>query len=552
MWHIPNDIEIGIDWRIKIYESGNSSNYAWSENFEILSFITITNPSALTQWDAGKSHEILWISKGGILWVDIEIYNGSNLIYSLVNSTANTGSYFWEIPIDIIPGMNWKVKIIDSNDTSTFAWSDEFEIYTYKSLIITNPTIETRWERGSGQYIHWVTTGNITHVNIEIYKGGGRRYILGNHSENDEAKYWKISPSEEPGMNWRVRIIDSHNSSFEVWSDNFEIYSFPDLFITTPRSESEWEADYSYFITWTKSVRCNTTNVYIELYKEVDLKYSLGQTENDGIFLWSVPEDPEPGTDWYVKITDVDNSSIFAYSDNFEIFTDKSITVVNPFSQSSWGVSVWGSPSSYNIVWSSKGMISHVNIDIYKGPNLEYTINETENDGIFNWTLPGYIHPGSDWRIKITSTYFLNVYDWSAYFEIYAITSILVVFPNERLIARRGEYLDILWNSTGPINRVNIELYENRIFMKTIALNEINDKRHLWRIPESLKLSKDYSIKIINAHDSSLYDFGDEKFEVKEGLGAPFPIVELSLIFGFIGIGTVGAFIIMKKLKKRK
>ena len=72
-WSIPADITRGSDWRIKISETSNSSNYGWSEYFEIVTSIHLISPENSSIWESGRSHTIRWTTKGSIFNVEIDI-----------------------------------------------------------------------------------------------------------------------------------------------------------------------------------------------------------------------------------------------------------------------------------------------------------------------------------------------------------------------------------------------------------------------------------------------------------------------------------------------
>ena len=59
-----------------------------------------------------------------------------------------------------------------------------------------------------------------------------------------------------------------------------------------------------------------------------------------------------------------------------------------------------------------------MDIDIYKGNTLKYTLSGVPNNGSYIWTLDEGIETGGDWRIKISNSDDSSEYDWSDYFYI--------------------------------------------------------------------------------------------------------------------------------------
>jgi len=543
-WIIPEGVPRGIDWNIKITDSSNSTLYGISENFEVSTSIYITSPSFDSIWYSGKPQVIKWLTTGNISHVDIEVYKSSTLMYSLVNDTENLDKYTWLIPFSIEAGTDWNVKVIDSHNDSIYDNSANFEIYTKKSITITNPNLGTRWERGTNQYITWTYTGEITNVDIEIYKDTTLKYVV-NETECDGARFWEISPNEEEGNDWWIRMKNSDNTSLYDDSDYFEIYFHPDILVRTPRYNTRWEADKSYFITWSTAVRTNFSHVDIEVYNGLQLMYDLGQSENDGQFLWEIPYDPPPGTTWTIRIINSDNHSMYGLSTNFEIFTDKSITVINPISSSNLGYS-----ETTEIEWTSTGSISHVDLEIYKGSELKQTFNHTENDGFLTWKLPYFNDPGEDWRINIAASDYLAVNDWSADFNTYIIPTVTVLEPNTPRTLIKGDYFDITWTTNGSISFVKIELFKENEKILTIKDRALNDGRHLWHlIEQDFKKSDDYWIKISDADDASVFDVSDEYFEITDSSLGWLNIV---IIGGILGVTIPTSYFGYKRIKKRR
>lgn len=81
----------------------------------------------------------------------------------------------------------------------------------------------------------------------------------------------------------------------------------------------------------------------------------------------------------------------------------------------------WEDFNDYSIRWSSKGSISRVKIQLYKGTTFveDITYSYTDNDGEYDfhiWSSEDYY--GTNYRIKITDYDDSRVYDYSDYFSI--------------------------------------------------------------------------------------------------------------------------------------
>ena len=533
LWTVPEGVSIGIDWKIKISNASDSLIYAVSEFFEIVTAIVVLNPKLTSKWYTGRRYEITWSSTGNISSINIEFRKGGILQYPIkgipLNNVPNNKSYSWDIKHDVLSGTNWAVRIVDSNKTSIYGESDNFEISNEKSIIFTNPTSATSWERGTDQYIRWFSTGNISYVDIEFFLGGSPKYLISG-TENDGALFWEINLEEEPGVDWEISITASDNSSIFALSGFFEIFEREILEISTPHITSRWLANTSQLISWTESAGSNISYVNIDLYKGINPNpvYSFTSIESDGELTWEMPYDPPPGNDWFIKISDTSNSSVYSYSDNFEIYTYKSLKLMTPTVISDWSI-----PEDQLIRWVWTGEISHVNIEISKGSELKYELFNIENTGLYHFYLPYFEEPGNDWSVNLSVSTYRSVYDIVENFEAHIKRTVTVLNPNSAIVIFMNEYYDIVWTTNGTISDVKIDLYEEEVFVQTITDRTVNDGRFLWHIISSVRLSDLYQIKISDADNPNVYNFSDPYFKIED---LTIPSYNLVILIAFFSV----------------
>ncbi|MBN2835120.1 MAG: hypothetical protein JXR48_09160 [Candidatus Delongbacteria bacterium] len=141
-WAIPTDLEVSNDYKINI--SGvNSSNIndQSNNNFSLIAhsndpYITLISPNGSENFLSDNQIEIKWDSNFADD-VSLELYkNGA--IYKTINSQVqNSGSYTWDIPVDIIHSRDYKIKITRKVDELVLDYSDsEFNIL---DLMIIDP-----------------------------------------------------------------------------------------------------------------------------------------------------------------------------------------------------------------------------------------------------------------------------------------------------------------------------------------------------------------------------------------------------------------------------
>ncbi|MFX1317351.1 MAG: GPI anchored serine-threonine rich family protein, partial [Promethearchaeota archaeon] len=130
---IPSGLDNSTQYQIKITDATNPAIEDISDNFEIFTTpevdsLTVTNPSSLTAWEMGTSHTITWTSTGSITNVKIELFKDGVLVLLITASTANDGSYTWDIPTDLEDGIDYQIKISDVSNPATYDESPDFAI----------------------------------------------------------------------------------------------------------------------------------------------------------------------------------------------------------------------------------------------------------------------------------------------------------------------------------------------------------------------------------------------------------------------------------------
>ena len=541
-WFIPEGVNIGKDWKVKISNSSDPLIFGVSEFFEIVSSIVILTPDSSSVWYTGRRYYITWSTTGNITHVDIQFYKDSSL-QDFVNGIANNNSYRWFVDYSVISSNNWTIKLIDSNNASIFDISEPFEISNSTILDILNPVSSTLWERGTEQYIRWFYTGNVSDVDIIFFRGGITAYTI-NGTENDGAYFWEISLDEIASTAWRIKITASNDYSIFAWSDFFEIYERPELLLTTPDKFARILANTSELISWTLSAGSNVSYVTLEVFKGSDLIYDLGSIEGSNNHLWNIPFDPPPGSDWRIKISDTYDSLIYTLGDLFEIYTYKSVNILTPTPLTSWSIK-----GDHYINWTWTDEIPYVDIEISNGTDLIHQVTNLENNGSYYFHMNYDEEPGDDWKVTVSASDYHSIFDEVPSFNAHILRTVTLIAPSANKILYQSDYYDIVWTTNGTISEVKIDLYEDGVYVQTINNRTDNDGRYLWHIISGVGLSKSYQIKISDADDPSVYSLSQAYFKVEQ---QEFPTFGLLIIIGIGAVSIPSAYVVRKRLKRRK
>ena len=89
--------------------------------------IVVTNPAYAAIWRPGDLLKIKWIATS-ISKIEIQLYRKSSYQFTLANNIENTGSFDWQIPIDINISNHYLLKIINHSNPDVYQFSDRFGI----------------------------------------------------------------------------------------------------------------------------------------------------------------------------------------------------------------------------------------------------------------------------------------------------------------------------------------------------------------------------------------------------------------------------------------
>jgi hypothetical protein len=513
--NVASTLEDGTDYKIRVTDTGDSTMYDESDAFTIEDrSITVTAPTSSTVWAKDESATITWTSKGTITNVKIQLYKGTTFQKTIILSTPDNGSYTWPtVDTSLVDDKDYKVRILDANDTSLYGESESFQIGE-PGITVTAPTSSTVWYRGDSADITWTSKGTTNYVKIELYKEDILVKTITQSTSNDGAYYWySVDTTLAAGTDYKVKITSTTDSSLYGESPNFEIS--PGLItVTSPTSSTEWFKGKSGQTNWTSKGELGS--VQIDLYKGTTKVDDIHpSTSDDGSHAWpTVNTSLADGTDYKVRITSTTDSNIYGESAQFKISTP-SITVTAPASST-----VWGRGQSVAINWTSKGASSYVIIELYKGTTLEKTIDSWEyNDGSYTWSnVDPNLADGTDYKVRITDDDDSTLYGESAQFEIGP--AITVTAPTTGTQWTKGQSATINWTNKGSISQVRIELHKGTSgsvwLIPGTGYVSNTGSYSVSSVNEGLADGTDYKVKISNSYDSNEYGYSDE-FEIKSG-----------------------------------
>ena len=181
----------------------------------------------------------------------------------------------------------------------------------------------------------------------------------------------------------------------------------------------------------------------------------------------------------------------------------------------------WERGSTYDITWTSTGVVNDVYIRLEKGTGeTQWLAYATPNDGTFSWKVPYGQTPASDYRIAI---YFYDGVTWpgdtsNATFTIAPGDSTTVTAPNGGETWQRGTQYGITWSSTGAVGNVYLRLEKGGVEDHWIACDIPNTGSYSWRIPYNQTPAGDYRVGVYFYNGVTwLGDTSDADFTIGPG-----------------------------------
>ena len=91
--------------------------------------------------------------------------------------------------------------------------------------------------------------------------------------------------------------------------------------------------------------------------------------------------------------------------------------------------------------------------------------------------------------------------------NLYHVEKFFISQPEENDYFNPGETISIKWLNFSSIAEVDIFLYKKNQSQFAIILNKKNTGSYLWHIPQNIRPSLHYSIKVVNSSNIEEFDF---------------------------------------------
>ncbi len=273
------------------------------------------------------------------------------------------------------------------------------------------------------------------------------------------------------------------------------------LEVTAPLGGETFEHGEDIYVNW-NSYNSNTRTVRIELYKDGWRYRTLSESRDVYYPLNWVVGDDIPVTNgqanYSIRVISLETSAS-AFSNSFSVTeappppppyvnfnSDYNNTQINP-----------GQNFSFN--WSSNIGSGYFELD-FKYNNTWYSIDDYVESykRSFNWTVPSWLVGTIQVRIQ-------NSTGPADYTGMIKAGDFTITSPSSGKEYRETDQVSINWSPSNTINRVNLTLYKNGNFYKSLAANTSNDGQFTWTVSNQDASSGGdfYTVKIVDLLDPS-------------------------------------------------
>ncbi|MEO0237385.1 MAG: hypothetical protein ABIN35_04045 [candidate division WOR-3 bacterium] len=507
VWTVPSTPSS--NYRLKITNSSDVTSYDISDTTFVVKSpqINLLSPNGGEEFKTGEKYPVLWNSNSDFASVNIDYSSdGGTTWNSIVLSETNDGSYVWNIPSNLTPSTNYRIRVRNSSDNNSFDISDNTFTISSPSIKIISPDSGVSLLSGEKVSINYTYDASFPNVKIEYSSDNGLTWnVITNSTSNTGTYIWTIPNLNSNDCFIKVLNLSDTLNSYAV-SKKFSI-SKPTITVKSPKSNDSLLVGNVYQIVWINNGEIS--NVKIEYSTDNGSTWNIivSSTVNEGSYYWTIPSTISSNV--LIKVSDVSDPSNYAVSSQFSIIPAQ-ITLVSP----NGGETIIAG-EYLPIEWNWIGSFSYVKLEYSTdgGSTWNKIINsDTLNDGSFIWTVPSTA-VSSNVLFRVSNNQDpTNTFDVSnGVFSIVSPT-ISIISPNggENLVG--GEVYPIRWRSQGTFANVMIEYSTDGINWISIDPSDPNDGVFNWTVPSIV--SSNVKIRITSTTDGNTQDVSDNNFSI--------------------------------------
>src|SRR3989344_1213979 len=238
---------------------GVIASFAFVSNTEAAASIQVVSPNGGEKWEVGQTYAIKWYSSD-VDRVSINLYKGGQFVKNLNSyNTTNWGVLEWTLYLALVPGDDYKIKILSVDNNAIADESDA--VFSIVPSTLSKPTAPTNLVANSATCgkVNLSWTSNESNASFIIERG----YLsssgaviwkqFGSTMENNATSYFDQTNINGEGY---YRIQAFKVAVFSDYSNVAEIKNYVScntgkfIKITSPNGGEVWIKGKTYIITW--------------------------------------------------------------------------------------------------------------------------------------------------------------------------------------------------------------------------------------------------------------------------------------------------------------
>jgi hypothetical protein len=545
--------------KIYPYYSGYTGSYSFKmTSVDPGSVATFTAPTSSTSWTAGSSNTLSWIPDTGVFgsYVNLYLYKGNQLVYTIYTYLNNSGSYTFTIPSGLATGSDYRIRLANYSYSQVYGYSQNFTIsgmapdaYEFDDIRDSAKTLaldslqqhnityhDTDWVKftaDSGS--SYVVQSNDSTTGLYFYFYFGTETTLNNsmytYSNGRFMGQWSCTRTGT----YSLKIFPYYSGYTGKYTLKItKIDSLTSAKFTSPTAGTPWASGSTYTVNWTPDTGLFGNYVNLALYKSNQLISTIyTYLNNSGSYSWAIPGGLLTGSDYRLRLENYSYSTtIYGYSQAFTIsgvspdayefdnIRDSAKTAVSGVNQqhnitpndTDW-VRFTADSGKVYVIQDSSGSTFYNYLYLYYGTETSYrTYNYNYSTGYLKWI----------WSCTQSGTYYLRITRYSATYpagsyslkvtEVNPLTSASFTNPTSASAWSAGSSYPISWTpDTGIFSSyVNLYLYKGNQRVYTFFTYGSNTGSYTAAIPAGLASGSNYSIRLANySYSTTIYGNSD-------------------------------------------
>lgn len=514
-WQVP--LDSGSSVRLRIIENNNPSVEKQVYGFSMTSspqVLAIVYPNGGEVFTEGDSVNIQWTRSSNLTGVGLDIYYSldSGLTWVFITDHIVTNNFHWNAPLNVnstaclVRVFVHGVQSVSDHSDSTFSINPG-----PPGVRILSPNGGGKYLAGTTRYFYFQTQGGVDTVDFDFSIDAGATYNAILDSIPSSNLNVPIIFPDVHSDNAILRIKASNLTGIQDETD--AVFFIRKFLLNQPYTNQVFYQGSTSNITWSS---INTTSTNVSLYYSLNLGQTWNLIDNNvsntGSYSWSVPGVQSDSAK--IRIVDNSNSGYFDETTQYFKIVPNPITITSP----NGGEYLNGS-TYYPITWTtdSNSYISTVRVkySLDSGQTWLLINNYYTNSGSYNWYTPNIINSNVLVRIENRSGGGVPSDNSDAPFNIGIVppTTVGLVSPNGGETYFRTQQKNILWNSLGNIDTVDISYSSNNgSSWQVIANTVIDNGSYTWVIPNIT--STNCLVRVLKSSNYAIGDTSDALFSI--------------------------------------